>query len=113
MQTLLFVSTMTLGHEVQVREIHERFPVEAFEHGVGVEQLTAFLGSGFYALQITVDDDGSDFQTRYREFVNSPDVQRFFDELRQHVDELPAPSDETGELHFAAPILQWQRGMGA
>lgn len=112
MQTVLFVSTMTLGHEVQVREIHERFPVAALEKGVGVEQITAYLGSGFYALQITVNDDNSDFQTRYHEFVGDPDVQRFFDELRQHIDELPAPSDETGELHFAAPVLQWQRGMG-
>lgn len=113
MQTLLFVSTMTLGNEVQVREIHERFPVQALEGGVGVEQVTAFLGSGFYALQLTFDDSAGDFQTRYHQFVRTPEVQRFFDELRQHVDELPSPDDETGELHFAAPLLQWQRGMGA
>ncbi len=38
MKTVLYVSPMTLGDEVQVREIHQRFPVERLERGVGVER---------------------------------------------------------------------------
>jgi hypothetical protein len=100
---------MTLGDEVPVREIHGHFPVEALDQGVGVSRVTAFLGSGFYALELTIDDEGTDFQSRYHEFVRSPEIQRFFDELRAHIDELPAPQDETGHLHFATPLFHWQR----
>src|SRR5687767_14670449 len=60
MQTVLYVSPMKLGHEVQVRQIHDRFPVTALARGVGIERLVAFIGSGFYALEITVTE--GDFQ---------------------------------------------------
>lgn len=111
MQTVLFVSTMTLGHEHEVRQIHERFPIEALEQGAGVTRVTAFLGSGFYALELTVDDETRDFQTSFHEFVQTPAVQQVFEELRAHVDELPAPADETGHLHLASPLFHWERGL--
>jgi len=109
LQTVLFVSTMKLGDEVQVREIHDRFPVEALDRGAGVSRLTAFLGSGFYALEFTVDESSGDFQTDYHRFVGTPEVQEFFDELRAYIDEMPAPEDETGHLHFASPLFNWER----
>ena len=112
MQTILYVSSMTLGDEVQVRHIHDRFPVQALEQGRGVEKLTAFIGSGFYALEVEVDDDEGDFQERFHEFLRTPEVQTFFDALRSHIDELPTPESKTAELHLATPLLQWERGMG-
>jgi hypothetical protein len=109
-QTVLFVSTMTLGDERPVREIHDRFPVDALERGAGVSRVTAFLGSGFYALEFTIDESDGDFQSSYHRFVGTPELQKLFDELRAHVDELPAPADETGHLHFASPLFHWERG---
>ena len=110
MQTVLFVSTMTLGDEVPVREIHERFPIEALERGAGVSRVTAFLGSGFYALEFTIDERDGDFQSGYHRFVGTPELQLFFDELRAHVDELPGSADETGHIHLASPLFHWERG---
>jgi hypothetical protein len=111
-QTILYVSSMTLGDEVQVRHIHESFPVQALEHGTSVENLTAFIGSGFYALEVTFKDNG-DFQERFHEFLRMPEMQRFFDALRSHIDELPSPDAQTAELHLATPLLQWERGLPA
>ncbi len=50
MQTVLFVSSMTLGSEIDVRQIHERIPVEALANGSAVDRVAAFIGGGFYAL---------------------------------------------------------------
>ncbi|HKG24853.1 MAG TPA: hypothetical protein VKB09_04350 [Thermomicrobiales bacterium] len=109
MQTVLFVSTMTLGDEVTVREIHDGFPIDALDQTEGVNRVVAFIGSGFYALELTIDDKGRDFQTRYHKLIGNPEIQRFFNELRAHIDELPAPQDETGHLHFATPLFHWER----
>lgn len=108
MKTVLFVSPMTLGDEVQVREIHERFPVEALEPGVGVERLSAFVGSGFYALEITVSD--GDFQQQFHRFLDTPEVVAFFAELGEYVQNLPQPGEETAAMQLAAPMLEWERG---
>ena len=113
MQTILYVSSMTLGDEVQVRQIHESFPMHALESGIGVEKLTAFIGSGFYALEVEIDDEEGNFQERFHAFLRTPEVQDFFDALRSHVDELPTPESQTAELHLATPLLQWERGMGS
>lgn len=107
MQTVLYVSPMELGNEVQVRAIHDRFPVAALDSGVGVERLAAFIGSGFYALEITVSD--GDFQEQFHRFLGTPEVARFFDELRAHVPKLPTPTEETAEMPLAAPMLYWER----
>jgi hypothetical protein len=111
MQTILYVSSMTLGDEVQVRHIHEQFPVRALEQGSHVEKLTAFIGSGFYALELVLNDDG-DFQEHFHEFLRIAEVQSLFDALRAHIDELPSPESQTAELHLATPLIQWERGMG-
>jgi hypothetical protein len=108
MKTVLYVSPMTLGDEVQVREIHERVPLERLEEGVGVERLTAFIGSGFYALEITVSD--GDFQEQFHRFLDTPDVVAFFEELGQYVQNLPYPGEETAAMQLAAPMLEWKRG---
>jgi hypothetical protein len=107
MQTVLFVSPMTLGDEVQVREIHERFPAAVLDQGVGVERLSAFIGSGVYALEITVSE--GDFQEQFHRFLNTPDVAAFFQALGQHVQNLPQPGEETAAMQLAAPLLQWER----
>jgi hypothetical protein len=110
-QTILYVSSMKLGDELQVRHIHDQFPVEALERGTGIEKLTAFIGSGFYALEVNVDDGDGDFQAHFHQFLSTPEVQSFFDALRAHIDELPLPESQTAELHLATPMLQWERGM--
>ena len=107
MKTVLFVSPMTLGDEVQVREIHERFPTERLEQGVGVERLVAFIGSGFYALEITVSD--GDFQEQFHRFLDTPEVVAFLQELGQYVQNLPQPGQETADMQLAAPMLDWSR----
>jgi hypothetical protein len=109
MQTVLFVSPMTLGDEVQVRAIHERFPVAALARGVGVERVHAFIGSGFYALEIAVAD--GDFQEQFHRFLDAPEVAAFFAELGTYVHGLPQPGEETAAMPLAAPILEWELGM--
>jgi hypothetical protein len=112
MQTVLYVSSMKLGDEVEVRRAHEdHFPAEALSDGHAVDQVAAFIGSGFYALQLHFAGEEGDFQHRFREFVQMPQVQAFFDLLRPYVDELPEPDSQTAELHLASPLLFWQRGM--
>ena len=106
MQTVLYVSPMTTGDEVEVRRIHERFPLEALDAGAGVERLMAFIGSGIYALQITVGD--GDFQEQFHRFLQTPAVQDLFRELRPHVETLPTPEQETADMPLAAPTLIWQ-----
>ncbi len=110
MQTVLFVSPMTLGDEVQVRDLHEGFPVAALERGVGVRRLRAFIGSGFYALEITVEE--GDFQEQFHRFLDAPEVARFFAALGAHVHDLPRPGEETAAMPLAAPMLEWERGQG-
>ncbi|MEA2530938.1 MAG: hypothetical protein QOG89_2582 [Thermomicrobiales bacterium] len=106
MQTVLYVSPMTTGDEVEVRRIHERFPLEALDAGVGVERLIAFIGSGIYALEITVGD--GDFQEQFHRFLRTPAVQDLFRELSPHVKTLPGPDQETADMPLAAPTLIWQ-----
>ena len=110
MQTVLFVSPMTLGNERQVRDLHEGFPVAALDRGTGVERLRAFIGSGFYALEITVSD--GDFQEQFHRFLDTPEVAGFFAALGAHVQDLPRPGEETAAMPLAAPMLEWERGRG-
>lgn len=111
MQTVLYVSPMTLGDEVQVRELHDTFPLEALERGTGIERLRAFIGSGFYAMEITVDDGDGDFQEQFHRFLDTPEVREFLDRLRPHVQGLPEPGEGTADMPLAAPLIDWERGM--
>lgn len=111
MQTVLYVSSMTLGDEVEVRRAHEQFPTEALSASGDVDQLAAFIGSGFYALQLRFAGDDGNFQKRFHEFVGMPEVQAFFDTIRPYVDELPAADSQTAELRLASPLFYWERGM--
>lgn len=111
MQTVLYVSPMELGNEVQVREIHERLPVEALDRGAGVERLVAFIGSGFYAMELTVAD--GDFQEQFHRFLSTPEVAAFFQELSSHVNDLPTSAEETAAMPLAAPMLYWERQRSA
>ena len=106
MQTVLHVSEMELGDEVAVREAHDAFPVEALQRGIGVERLVVFVGSGFYALEITVGD--GDFQENFHRFLGAPEVRQLFDALRPYVNNLPAPDAKTADLPLATAMLLWQ-----
>jgi hypothetical protein len=110
MQTVLYVSPMELGEEVQVRDIHERFPAEALNAGIGVERMVAYIGSGYYALEITVSD--GDFQEQFHAFLSTPGVSEFFRELSAHVRNLPTTSEGTGAMPLATAMLEWRRGGG-
>jgi hypothetical protein len=110
MQTVLYVSPMELGNEVQVRDIHERFPATALDSGIGIERLVAYIGSGYYALEITVAD--GDFQERFHSFLTDPDVGRFFRELSAHVRNLSVASEGTAEMPLATAMLEWSRDGG-
>ena len=111
MQSMLFISPMTLGKETEVRELHEAFPFEALAAGNAIETIGAYIGSGFYALQVAFSD--GDFQARFREFVSAPEVQHFFDQLRGYVTDLPAEDDQTAEVPLAAPLFYRERGMAS
>jgi len=111
MQSMLFISAMTLGKETEVRELHNEFPLEALALGDAIETIGAYIGSGFYALQVAFSD--GDFQERFREFVRTPEVQNFFDQLRVYVNDLPAADDQTAEVPLAAPLFYWERGMAS
>ncbi len=107
MQTVLYVSPMTTGDEHEVRRAHEKFPLDSLETGVGVERLVAFIGSGIYALEITVGD--GDFQEQFHHFLRTPSVQELFRDLAPYVKDLPRPNEETAEMPLAAPMLVWRR----
>jgi hypothetical protein len=107
MQTVLYVSPMELGDEVQVRQIHERFPFDALERGAGVSGLSAFIGSGLYALEITVDD--GDFQEQFHRFLATPEIDALFRALRPYVKDLPAPGEGTAAMPLTTRMLDWRR----
>ena len=106
MQTLLYVSKMAVGDELAVRKAHEAFPVEALGRGLGVDRFVAFIGSGIYAMEITVGD--GNVQENLHTFLAAPEVQRLFDALRPHVANLPSPDDQTAEMPLATAMLLWQ-----
>ena len=108
MQTVLYVSPMTLGDELDVRTIHENFPLDALEHASGVESLQAFIGSGFYALLITVGD--GDFQEQFHRFLETPAVDELLTALQPFVSDLPQHGEQTADMPLAAPLIQWKRG---
>ncbi len=106
MQTVLHVSRMNVGDEVAVREAHDAFPVEALQRGIGVDRLVVFIGSGYYALEITVGD--GDFQENFHRFLGAPEVQQLFAAIRPHVQDLPSPDAKTADLPLATAMLLWQ-----
>lgn len=106
MQTLLYVSPMTTGDEVTVRKAHERFPVEALDRGLGIDRFVAFIGSGLYAMEITVGE--GNVQENLHRFLAAPEVQALFDALRPHVANLPRPTEQTAEMPLATAMLLWQ-----
>jgi len=106
MQTVLYVSKMTIGDEVKVRTIQESFQVDALDRGIGVERVVAFIGSGMYALEITVAD--GDFQEQFHRFLNAPEVTFLFDRLRPYVETLPAPDQQTADMPLMAAAMLWQ-----
>lgn len=106
MQTVLHVATMRVGQEGAVRQAHNDFPIAALERGIGIERLVAFIGSGLYALELTVAD--GDFQENFHRFLRDPDVQRLFTAIQPHVSALPEPESTTGSLPLASAMMLWQ-----
>ena len=107
MQTVLYVGRMQTGAEVDVRRVHDEFPVAALQQGTGVERLVIFIGSGFYALEVTVGD--GDFQDNFHRFLALPDIQALFQALRPYVQDLPSTEQTTAEMPLATAMLLWQR----
>jgi len=111
MQTVLHVSSMDLGSEVAVREVHDRFPLDkVLAGGIGVERLVIFIGSGYYALEITVAD--GNFQDNLERFLTNRTVRELFSSLAPYVNNLPQPNQGTAEMPLATAMLLWQRGEG-
>jgi len=106
MQTVLCVCEMEVGNEIAVREAHDAFPAEALERGIGVKRVVAFIGSGYYALEITVGD--GNFQENFHRFLNAPEVRRLFSALAPHVKNLPLPDQGTASMPLATAMLLWQ-----
>ncbi len=108
MQTVLLVCPMELGKEHLVRQAHDQFPLAALQRGIGIERIVAFIGSGTYALALTAAD--GDFQANFARFLADPEVERFFDDLRPYVRDLPHPGAKTADLPLATAMLLWQAG---
>ncbi len=106
-QTVLLVSDMEVGSELAVRETHERFPLDVLERGIGVERLVAFIGSGRYALELTVSD--GDFQENFHQFLATPEVRQLFTDLSAYVSDLPDPDTGTAHMPLATAMLLWNR----
>jgi len=111
MQTVLYVSPMVTGDEVAVRQAHADFPVEALAAGIGIDRLVVFIGSGYYALELTVND--GDFQENFHRFLGDPAVQSLFAALRPFVQHLPRPEETTANLPLATAMMLWQSAAGA
>jgi hypothetical protein len=107
MQTVLLVCRMEVGSELAVREAHDRFPVEVLDRGVGVDRIVVFIGSGQYALELTVSD--GDFQENFHRFLGTPEVRDLFSALAEHVSDLPSPDTETAHMPLATAMLLWNR----
>ncbi len=111
MQTVLYVSSLDRGSEVAIREVHDRFPLdEALASGIGVERVVVFIGSGHYALEITVAD--GDFQEHFEHFLTNRTVRDLFSALAPYVTALPQPNEGTAHMPLATAMLLWQRGGG-
>ncbi len=106
MQTLLHVSTMETGDELAVRAAHAAFPIDVLERGAGVDRLVVFIGSGYYALELTVAE--GEVQDNLRRFWSQPEVQALFAALRPYVQSLPDPDAKTADLPLATAMLLWQ-----
>lgn len=106
MQTLLYVSRMGLGDELSVRRAHEAFPIAALDRGIGVDKVAVFIGSGLYALELTVAD--GDVQENLHRFLSAPEVQTLFDRIRPHVKDLPNSDEQTADMPLATAMLVWQ-----
>lgn len=107
MQTVLYVTPMVIGDELQVRRVHDQFHLETLESEAGVERLVTFIGSGLYALEITVGS--GDFQEQFHRFLRTPSVQELFTALSPFVKDLPSPDQETADMPLLVPILHWRR----
>ena len=107
MQPVLCVCEMAVGNEVAVREIHDRFPAGALAGRGAVERLMMFIGSGYYALEITVGD--GDFQEHFHGFLETPKIRELFAALAAHVRNLPVSGQGTAEMPLATAMLLWQR----
>jgi hypothetical protein len=106
MQTVLYVSKMQTGDEVEVRRIHDSFPVDILDRGIGVERIVAFIGSGLYALEFTVSD--GDFQEQFHQFLRTPEVRSLFEQLSPYVETLPSADENTADMPLMAAALLWQ-----
>ena len=106
MQTVLYIAEMELGSELAVREAHHHVPLEALERGIGVERLVAFIGSSYYALEITVSD--GDFQEIFHRFLDTPEVRDLFTALSPYVKSLPTPGETTADMPLATAMMLWQ-----
>jgi hypothetical protein len=94
MHTVLYISPMTLGSEVPVRQLHARFPVAALDRGAGMGRLVAF-------------------QEQFHRFLATPEIASFFQELSAHVEHLPLTAEGTAAMPLATQMLLWQRDDGA
>ncbi len=107
MQTVLLVSKMEAGNEVAVRKIHDGFAMDTLEQGIGIERLVAFIGSGYYAIELTVGN--GDFQEGFHRFLAAAEVKELFSNLRPYVPDLPSPETETGHMPLATAMLLWNK----
>ena len=103
-QRFAYVAQIQPGDEVAVRRILEHAPDAAMaEHGV--QEFTAYVGSGYCVLAFTLPD--GDFQTQFAAYTADPRVRAFHTDLAEHFIEGQqiAQPFSAGDDHFhhAAP----------
>jgi len=130
---LLIIGRVTPGSETALRETQAHFPCDAAIEA-GIEAVEAFVGSGFYAVELEIGAD--DIQHVLATFFNDSRVREFRAALEPMVEGLPGPDYQfgpadrfhadasgdsndgqtgqtvynTGDLPFAASMYRWRVG---
>jgi hypothetical protein len=106
---LLLVGQVNPGDEGRVREAQAHFPTDAAA-GAGIGAIEAFIGSGYYALELEIDSD--DVQDILAAYFNDPRVRAFHASLEPMVSGLPRPDvpyGPTDRFHDGEPAASSPR----
>ena len=108
MERIMRIGLVKPGKEAEVREIlRAGFPADAFQR-IGMRQVMAFIGSGFFTILFEAERS---FDETYEDFEHDPQIQAWVNRFAHYVDQPPAMTPErTAELALAGEAFHWQVG---